>query len=174
MRGKSVKIPDNIVEVYQKDTNYVCNALYAKGLILAHNLNQPEKAAECFSLILQKYPENCLADLAENELGLLGIEIEKNPKEKTLTENNREFSTSSYPNPFNPTTTISYTLPTDELVVLKIYDILGRVVTTLVNEEKEAGTYSAIFDASNLASGIYIYTISAGNFHQTKKMLLIR
>ena len=80
----------------------------------------------------------------------------------------------NFPNPFNPTTTIIYALPTDELVVLKIYDILGREVTTLVNEIKQAGTYSVSFNASNLASGIYFYTISAGNFHQTKKMLLIR
>ena len=65
--------------------------------------------------------------------------------------------------------------------MLKVYDILGREVTTLVNEEKQAATYSVSFDASNLASGIYFYTISAtpiggqaGNFHQPKKMLLVK
>jgi len=88
------------------------------------------------------------------------------PTEFTLEQN--------YPNPFNPTTTISYQIPADNLVTLKIYDILGTEIATLVNENKSAGKHEVKFDASNLPSGIYLYKISAGNFVQTKKMILMK
>jgi len=80
----------------------------------------------------------------------------------------------NYPNPFNSTTQIKYSVPADEFVSLKVYDILGNEVAKLVNEEKSAGTYSISFDAANLASGIYFYSISMGNFNQVKKMILLR
>ena len=80
----------------------------------------------------------------------------------------------NYPNPFNPTTTIKYSIPKQSLVTLKIYDILGRQITTLVNEEKPAGNYKIKYDASSLASGVYFYRLQAGNFVQTKKMILLR
>lgn len=80
----------------------------------------------------------------------------------------------NYPNPFNPSTTISYQVPTNGMVTLKVYDILGKEVTTLVNEQKNAGVYSVKFNAANLTSGMYIYKIQAGNFTQTKKMLLMK
>lgn len=80
----------------------------------------------------------------------------------------------NYPNPFNPSTVISYQMPVNGNVVLKIYDVLGNEVTTLVNEFKEAGKHSIEFDASDLGSGIYFYTITAVNFTSTKKMTLIK
>ena len=80
----------------------------------------------------------------------------------------------NYPNPFNPSTTISYTIPKGEKVVIKVYDILGREISKLVNEQKTAGKYFVKFEGSTLSSGIYFYTINAGSYHQTKKMLLIK
>lgn len=85
----------------------------------------------------------------------------------------------NYPNPFNPITKIRYQVPFAKsgyipLVQLKVYDILGREVSTLVNEEKPAGTYIVNFDASNLSSGIYFYSILADSYHQTKKMILAK
>ncbi len=80
----------------------------------------------------------------------------------------------NYPNPFNPTTNIQFAIPHSGFVTLKVYDILSREVKTLVNEERTAGTYSVSFDAQNLSSGIYFYSITTGNFHQTKKMILVR
>jgi hypothetical protein len=80
----------------------------------------------------------------------------------------------SYPNPFNPSTIIRYHLPENGYVKLKIYDILGNEVATLVNEHKEAGYYEVSFDASNLSTGVYFYKLQAGNFVMTKKMLLAR
>ncbi|MDD3558249.1 MAG: S8 family peptidase [Melioribacteraceae bacterium] len=80
----------------------------------------------------------------------------------------------NYPNPFNPSTTIEYSLPTNELVKIKVYDILGNEITTLVNDTKSAGKYRVSFDASNLSSGVYFYQITAGSFHEVHKMILLR
>jgi predicted GH43/DUF377 family glycosyl hydrolase len=80
----------------------------------------------------------------------------------------------NYPNPFNPTTKIKYQVPSTSLVSLLVYNLLGEVVATLVNEEKPAGNYNVEFKASRLPSGIYFYRLQAGNFVETKKMLLIK
>lgn len=89
-----------------------------------------------------------------------------------------EFSLSqNYPNPFNPSTLIRYSVPEDGLVVLKIYDLLGKEVTTLVNEKKSRGTYSVNFNASSggqFASGVYIYRLMINEFVSSKKMMFIR
>jgi hypothetical protein len=80
----------------------------------------------------------------------------------------------NYPNPFNPTTNIKFAIPKNGLVTLKIYDILGREVTTLVNEVKTAGSYLVDFNASTLSSGIYFYRLESNGFRETKKMMLIK
>ena len=91
------------------------------------------------------------------------------------------FLSQNYPNPFNPTTKIEYSIPGEKTepvlpihVVLKVYDILGNEVKTLINENKITGNYEVSFDASGLASGIYFYKLNAGNFSQTRKMILLR
>lgn len=101
-------------------------------------------------------------------ISLTGIEKYENiiPEFSTLHQN--------YPNPFNPTTEIKYAVREIGLVTLKVYDVLGREVTTLVDEEKPSGVYTINFDASNLTSGVYFYSMIAGNFHQTKKMILTK
>jgi hypothetical protein len=80
----------------------------------------------------------------------------------------------NYPNPFNPETSIQYSVGSDQFVSLKVHDILGREVSTLVDERKLAGTYRVSFDAKSLASGIYFYQMKAGEFVSTRKMLLVR
>lgn len=80
----------------------------------------------------------------------------------------------NYPNPFNPSTTISFDLPNSEFVSLTIYDVLGKQVSTLVNEYKNAGRYDIRFEANRLSSGMYFYKISAGNFNQIKKFILMK
>ena len=80
----------------------------------------------------------------------------------------------NYPNPFNPSTVIRYAIPKSGMVTLKIYDILGRLVKTLVSGQKAAGTYNVEFKADELSSGIYFYSLRAGNFVQTHKMLLLK
>jgi len=80
----------------------------------------------------------------------------------------------NYPNPFNPSTKINYTIFKTSHVILKIYDMMGEEVSTLVNNELQPGNYSAVFKAGNLASGIYFYQLRAGNFAARKKMILLR
>ncbi|MBK9097155.1 MAG: T9SS type A sorting domain-containing protein [bacterium] len=86
-----------------------------------------------------------------------------------------DFSLSqNFPNPFNPSTVIGYQLPVSSNVTIKVYDPLGREVTTLVNEEKSAGSYEVSFNASHLSSGLYFYRLQVGSFVETKKMILLR
>jgi len=85
----------------------------------------------------------------------------------------------NFPNPFNPSTKIKYTIPDVgtaliKFVQIKVYDILGSEIATLVNEEKPAGNYEVEFDGSNLSSGIYFYRLQAGAISETKKMILLR
>ncbi len=80
----------------------------------------------------------------------------------------------NYPNPFNPATTIHYSLSKRQSIILIVFDVLGREVATLVNEEKQPGVYEVEFDASQLSSGIYFYQLKVGSFFQTKKMVLLR
>ncbi len=80
----------------------------------------------------------------------------------------------NYPNPFNPTTTITYQLPTAGNVSLKVFDVLGKEVAVLVDEYKNSGKYSVNFDAGNLSSGVYIYTIKSGDLISSKKLMLMK
>ncbi|MFO7524436.1 MAG: T9SS type A sorting domain-containing protein [Ignavibacteriaceae bacterium] len=93
--------------------------------------------------------------------------------ESDLTPDNFALS-QNYPNPFNPTTTIQYSIPERSNVILKVYDILGKEVASLVREVKDRGIYSVNFDGSFLASGLYVYRLSSGSFVQSKKMLLLK
>ncbi|MCX6121662.1 MAG: DNRLRE domain-containing protein [Ignavibacteriales bacterium] len=80
----------------------------------------------------------------------------------------------NYPNPFNPISKIQYSIPHNEFVSLKVFDLLGKEVVTLVAQRQDAGMYEALFDGSHLTSEIYIYQLRAGNFNDTKKMILIK
>jgi hypothetical protein len=80
----------------------------------------------------------------------------------------------NYPNPFNPVTNLKFGNSKPEFVSLKVYDVLGNEIKTLVNEFKPAGNYSVTFDASDYSSGVYYYKITAGSFGQVKKMLLLK
>lgn len=106
---------------------------------------------------------NVLNKIAPKTLSYKGIEV---VKDYALNQN--------FPNPFNPSTTIKYQIPKAGLVTLKIYDILGNVVATLVNETKDQGSYNVTFDTSRLASGVYIYQIKSNEYISSKKMMLIK
>jgi hypothetical protein len=104
----------------------------------------------------------------ENPVPVVSVEESQSgvPTSSALSQN--------YPNPFNPSTTINYQLPTVNHVTLKVYDVLGREVATLVDEVKQPGTYSVQWDASEVASGVYYYRLTSGEFTQTKKLILLR
>uniref|UniRef100_A0A7V2ZIV1 T9SS type A sorting domain-containing protein n=1 Tax=Ignavibacterium album TaxID=591197 RepID=A0A7V2ZIV1_9BACT len=91
---------------------------------------------------------------------------EQIPKEFSLSQN--------YPNPFNPTTKISWQSPVGSRQTLKIYDVIGNEVATLVDEYRDAGRYEVEFDASGLSSGVYFYKLTLGSFTETKKMLILK
>ena len=99
---------------------------------------------------------------------LVGIEpyINETPSSFELKQN--------YPNPFNPTTNISFSLPKSSYVSLKVYDLVGREVKTLVDGNQQQGTYNIMYDAVNLPSGIYFYTLKTNEFTETKKMMLVK
>ncbi|MBX2975138.1 MAG: T9SS type A sorting domain-containing protein [Ignavibacteriaceae bacterium] len=99
---------------------------------------------------------------------LVGVEIEGDnlPLQYSLSQN--------YPNPFNPITTMTFQIEENGFTSLKIYDLLGKEVTTLVNEEKQAGKYEVKFDASSFSSGIYYYRLQSGGYFETKKMILLK
>jgi hypothetical protein len=115
------------------------------------------------------FNEDGIVSVKEN-----GVEIETIPKNFLLFQN--------YPNPFNPSTTIKYSIPVEgkitnsklKSVVLRVYDVLGKEVATLVNENQKPGNYEVEFDGSSLSSGIYFYRLQAGDFIETKKMILIK
>lgn len=97
----------------------------------------------------------------------LSIEVEMGiPVKYSLSQN--------YPNPFNPNTVVNYQMPVAGFVQLKVYDNLGNEVETLVNEKQNAGSYSVTFNGANLSSGIYFYMLEAGDYNETKKMILVK
>jgi hypothetical protein len=98
--------------------------------------------------------------------GITDTEILPIPDEYVLKQN--------YPNPFNPTTTIEYSVPQSSYVTLKVFNVLGKEVATLVNGQNGAGRHKVNFDASTLNSGVYFYRIDADNFIDTKKMILLK
>ncbi|MDY0080184.1 MAG: two-component regulator propeller domain-containing protein [Ignavibacteriaceae bacterium] len=96
----------------------------------------------------------------------VAVEFNNLPDKFALSQN--------YPNPFNPSTVINYQLPVNSYVTLKVFDIIGNEVATLVNQEKPAGSYEVTFDASNLTSGVYFYELYAGDFRSIKKLMLVK
>jgi hypothetical protein len=97
----------------------------------------------------------------------------------TVLENGKSLPTvvslfQNYPNPFNPATTIQYSLPAKVFVTLRVYNILGQEIATPVNKEQEFGSYQVQFDGRDLSSGVYFYRLQAGDFVDTKKLLLLK
>ena len=112
-------------------------------------------------------------DLFENLIDYISLintsiedEINKVPVQFKVSQN--------YPNPFNPSTKIEYSIPQSSNVIIKVFDVLGNEIETLINEEKSAGTYELIWNAANLPSGVYFYRLQAGSFVETKKMVLMK
>jgi hypothetical protein len=103
-------------------------------------------------------PQFGITDVAMQDMGV--------PDEYKLNQN--------YPNPFNPATRITYSVPTYAKVTLKVFNLLGQEVATLVNQEQTRGNYVALFEANKMATGVYFYRLEAGKFTETKKMLLLK
>ncbi len=165
------KVVDNLKDIYfnSKDTTDTksfykinCSSLTKGNYYLKVNCKVNGEAE--FNINDCVYEENLV--LQKKEYTELVIEENILPTEYGLTQN--------YPNPFNPTTTINYQIPKDGFVTLKIYDVLGKEVATLVNENKSTGRYNVEFNAGNLASGVYLYQVMVNDFVSTKKLVLLK
>lgn len=151
-------------------------SLYEQGLISTEVENQNfglgknthASLSNCFKTILEKYPDSDAAENVREQFPDLP------PVNDDAVHPEKYHLLSSYPNPFNPTTTISYTIPEDSHVEISIFDISGRLIETLINQNQNAGHYDIRWDASLFPSGVYLYQIRAGEFQQVRKMLLVK
>lgn len=109
------------------------------------------------------------------EITMTAIDVRNEINRSEIVNTHLEYKLNqNFPNPFNPSTNISYYLPVSSFVTLKVYDITGKEIVTLVNEYKQTGSYQVTFNGINLSSGIYYFRISAGGFSQVRKMMLIK
>jgi hypothetical protein len=159
-------------------------AMYGRVMIALNLVRDEEVANIAVRVLHARYPEHYLTRLAEALVeiafvrpGSMGakkngslansvLNVDELPSTYSLAQN--------YPNPFNPTTIIEYQLPEANHVELKVFDLLGREIATLVSENQEGGYYRVPFRADHLASGVYFYRLHTGFYVDTKKLLLMR
>jgi tetratricopeptide (TPR) repeat protein len=184
---EAIEVCEKVLSSKEINEALTCEMLYEEALIYKYSLSNTAKANELFTKLVKDYPDNGLFSFAARELEQEGLEV---PKAENSNTNQEEviakvFSVESYPNPFNPSTTISYTLPSEADVKIAIYDIMGRIVKTLASESKPIGSYQVTWDGTNsngikVSSGIYLYRFEAvtleNNQHFTKsaKLMLIK
>lgn len=169
-RGDYLKIMDEIISEYEGSIKEL--AMFKKFVFSYFEMNNYKSAIEIAEEMNRLFPSSELTKEAASVLGE-NYGIEKKLDFQSIQES-KELTIANYPNPFNPTTTISFSLPEKNHVSLKIFDILGREIVEIVNEVKDEGTYSVNFDASHLSSGFYIYTLSTGKNKISQKMLLLK
>jgi hypothetical protein len=162
------------------------DGLYGRFLNALYTDEDTASARIWLSTLSTQYPESDEALVADHLMdtytatlsgpGTVGQRVAKDvTSQSTLVPVPREFSLAqNYPNPFNPTTIIKYDLPTESQVTLKVYDILGREVRTVIDEFEEAGYHQVTLDASNLATGVYFYRLTAGVFTDAKRLLVVK
>jgi len=167
----AIELTDQIISKYPNDAS-VIEMIYYKGLVYKYYLKDEEKAKEMFEKVIRMDSEHVAAVFSRAELEAFGEEFRSN---KLLSsEISKEIEIRNYPNPFNPETKIKYSIPETGLVTIKVYDMLGKEITTLVNERKSVGTHEVKFNGSELPSGIYFYSINHGKQRLTGKMMLLK
>ncbi len=140
------------------------------------------KAKDCLNELKAKYPDDDLTLLCMVLLGEITTPkriaappgLGKGESDKKVETPDKYDLFENYPNPFNPTTSIGYQIPQEGFVTIKIFDVIGREVASLVNQNQKAGKYTAEFNAANLSSGLYIYQLKVNDFISTKKMMLLK
>ena len=172
---EAINLADGIVKEFSDD-NTNCELLITRGIIYKYYLLDLNKAKEMFQMVLSQYPDHILAEKAKVELE----DMDEGKQELANTPLlDTKLSIANSPNPFNPSTNIHFTLPSEGRVVVKIFDILGREIATLIDAEKPAGSYAIVWSGkdsfgNDVASGVYFYQIRFGNQVLHKKMLLMR
>ena len=140
---------------------------------ISYTRNDYDKGLGLYRITGDLYLSECVGAYVNGEI-VWGDTTVTNIEDDINTDLNDYMLFQNYPNPFNPSIKITYNIPQRSNVSLRIYDVLGKEIATLVNEQKEAGTYSIQFDASKLSSGVYIYSIQAGDFLESRKMILMK
>lgn len=170
---EAIKTADQVYAAASDDSQLRAEMLYEKGLVYKYYLNDVESANGQFKNIVKDYATTTMKNIALFELtgGKNEASMEKTISATTST---RDFSLSSNPNPFNPSTTISFSLPEAGMVRLSVYDVVGREVAQLVNERKEAGRHSVTFNGNSLGSGMYFCRLEAGKNVVVSKILLMK
>lgn len=169
----ALSVADKVIAMAGDDKDLSAEMLYEKGLVYKYYLSDTASAKAQFMTIVKDYPLTNMSDFAQVQL--CGQATGTLPKQSTTeTEQPTGYTLTTNPNPFNPSTTISFALPEAGRVSLKVYDIVGREVAQLVNERKEAGKYSVIFNANNLVSGMYFCRLEVGTKVVISKILLMK
>ena len=158
-------------------------ALYRKVSISLNALHNRDLAQSALQALHSRYPTSSLTELADLLMTLSEGSQMNGPTGNGVMQKSASTNadapityslSQNYPNPFNPTTTIGYGLPVDGHVNLKVYDVLGREVATLVNEFAQAGYHQVIVNATNLSSGLYLYRLNAGSYTSVKKLVVLK
>jgi hypothetical protein len=169
LEGKTVRLKitleTNLVSELTRDDESLRDFLQNDRIPIAVR-NARKDARRRSNLVLTKSFRDKNAVSAKSSFSALTMESLEIPTEYALEQN--------YPNPFNPSTTINYQLPKSGHVTLKVYDVLGRQVATLVDEEKKAGRYAVTFDGRNFASGVYLVGMKSESYQQVKKITLLK
>lgn len=146
--------------------------LYGKGIVYKYLLNDPSRAEGIFKEVIAKYPNHGTAISAMEQLG---IKEEYKPKEQTIVATiQTDLTITNYPNPFNPETIIQFSLPEDGKFNLTVFNLLGQEIEILINGELNAGVHRVSFDASRLASGVYICKLVGNRVNVSKKMIVYK
>ncbi|KAF0138405.1 MAG: 5'-nucleotidase [Ignavibacteria bacterium] len=184
MYKEAVNNLQTILKKYNLNTYIEKNTLFRLGAFYSQFFGDKVTADKYFEELKRKYPQDDLVNHIEiiKNLGMVANDSLHDSEmilfsEEQIAETKKEitkYAVTNYPNPFNPSTTISYSLPQAGHVVLKVYDVLGREVAELANGFKEKGKHIVTFNASSLASGFYVYTIKVNDFFASKKMLLTK
>ena len=165
----------------QPNTDYERGALYSLFSIEAYGLRDTTAARSVLTTLRTKYPADPHTRLAQIRYAVLtkrglqpGTRAERRTPQPESTLPQTYALEQNFPNPFNPTTVIRYQLPEDVTVSLRLYDLLGREVVTLVNQLQKAGYYAMPLQATGLASGVYFYRLDAGSFSSVKKLMILK
>jgi hypothetical protein len=158
----------------KRDIYFAPYKLYDIGNLYWHYIGKKEEGQFYFKELVNKYPEHTLANRLKTYIN--GYEKPPIPKDEATDEiivtETKLFE--NYPNPFNPSTVIKYQLSEASQVSLKVYDVMGKEVTTLVNSFQNKGSYDVTFNANDLSSGIYFYKLNANGKQLINKMLLMK
>ncbi len=174
--GKPESAASELEEIINKNSNFenMPFVLYDLATIKYFTLNDKTAGEKYYNTLIEKYPDE---EITKSALAILGkLKPIASPKETAEKKIKIEKTTllANYPNPFNPATVIKYNLAENTNVTIKVYDVLGREVKTLLNEFKPIGSYEVKFDGTGLSSGLYFYQLKAGNVNQIMKMVLAK